>query len=142
MNIMQSSEHNQPDRMEYHSQKVQQHCRVCGKLMVVGGKAASTIYKCQEFAQQLQNAFGITIDAEEDPTTFPSCFCSCCKRTLDKRITAAAQGVPQRCSTVTSNGATTVTRIAWYMYEKVLINVHVGMLTNLFTCRYVSILRS
>ena len=101
INIMQSSENNQPDRMEYHSQKVQQHCRVCGKLMVVGGKAASTIYKCQEFAQQLQDTFGITIDAEEDPTTFPSCFCSSCKRTMDKSITAAAQGVPQRCSTVT-----------------------------------------
>eukprot|EP00731_Ephydatia_muelleri_P013198 Em0007g508a len=84
-------------------------------MMVVGGKAASTIYKCQEFAQQLQDAFGITIDAEEDPTTFPSCFCSCCKRTMDKRITAAAQGVPQRCSTVTFQWSNPVTRIAWHI---------------------------
>lgn len=51
-------------------------------------------------AQQLHDAFGITTDEEEDPATFPSCFCSCCKRTMVTRNTAAATGMPQRCSIV------------------------------------------
>ena len=77
----------------------------------------------------MQDAFGITIDAEEDRTIFPYfCFCSCCMCKMVKRITAADQGVYQDAPLPHSNGATTVMRIAWY--DKVLTS-YICMLTGI-----------
>ena len=77
MNTMQSSENNYTNRMEYHSQKstaaLQGVCEidVCSR--------ESSFYNIQMqgvlHSNCIQDAFGITIDAEDDPTTFPSCFC-------------------------------------------------------------------
>ena len=85
--------------MEYHHHQVQLHCRVCVKRMYDRrANKKGTVYKCEAYTQALQKVFGMAaFQTEEDAMMYPQSFCSSCKRSLQKAMDSAAQGVPYRC---------------------------------------------
>ena len=69
---------------------------VCAKHMYdKKGNKKDTIYQCEAYTPALQ--FGMTIQTEEDAMVYPQHVSSSRKRSLQKAMNAAAQGVPYRC---------------------------------------------
>ena len=65
--------------------KVQERCRVCGRLLVVPKSRWS--YQCTEFAADLHSVFGI--DTHNDAVNIhPLKFCYRCKQVMDRSIQA------------------------------------------------------
>ena len=84
--------------MDYHHHQVQLHCRVCAKRMYDRrGVKKDTAYQCEAYTEALHKVFGVAFQTEEDAMVYPQSFCSSCKRSLQKAMDAAAQGVPYRC---------------------------------------------
>ena len=69
---------------------------MCGnRLTAAKGKKKDAVYKCRDYAANLQAAFHINV-IEDVPGIHPSSFCSCCKHVLDKIICAQHNEVPFR----------------------------------------------
>ena len=74
-----------------HVNKVQERCRVCGRLLVAPrDKKARQSYQCTEFSADLHSVFGI--DTHNDAVNIhPLKFCYRCKQVMDGSILAQCQ---------------------------------------------------
>ena len=74
-----------------HVNKVQERCRVCGRLLVAPrDKKSRRSYQCTEFAADLHSVF--SIDTHNDAINIqPLKFCYRCKQVMDRSILAQCQ---------------------------------------------------
>ena len=83
-----------------HVNKVQERCRVCGRLLVAPrDKKARQSYQCTEFSADLHSVFGI--DTHNDAVNIhPLKFCYRCKQVMDRSILAQCQHSHYTVSTI------------------------------------------
>ena len=83
-----------------HVNKVQEQCRVCGRLLVVPrDKKSRWSYQCTEFAADLHSVFGI--DTHNDAVNIHSLkFCYRCKQVMDGSILAQCHATLSLHSTI------------------------------------------
>ena len=83
-----------------HVNKVQERCRVCGRLLVAPrDKKARQSYQCTEFSADLNLVFGI--DTHNDAVNIhPLKFCYRCKQVMDRSIVAQCQHSHYTVSTI------------------------------------------
>ena len=78
--------------MEYHTEQLAKHCRVCGKRLSKA-KGKSTVYNCCEYTDQLQACFGVDVGKDKEGI-HPKNLCNPCYL-ITKRFAKARQaGVP------------------------------------------------
>jgi hypothetical protein len=82
--------------MDYHTKQLLLHCRVCGHRVVKKTSKKQT-YECKAFAAPLQIAFSINTLAD-NPQVHPEHFCHCCHNSMQRVISARAEGVHHRCA--------------------------------------------
>ena len=124
INIMESSENIQPNRMEYHAQKVQKHCRVCvcsreGSFNHIQMPGVCTAAVCRMRLELL-----LLLKKIQLLFHLASAVAASIQWLIEslQQLKVCLKDAPLS----HSNGATTVMRIAWY--EKIFINVHVACL--------------
>ena len=81
--------------MDYHTKQLLLHCRVCGH-RVMKRKSKRQTYECKAFAAHLQIAFSINT-LTDNPQVHPERFCLCCHHSMQRVISARAEGVHHRC---------------------------------------------
>ena len=74
--------------MEYHTQQLIKHCRVCGKRLCKA-KGKSTVYTCSNHRDQLLACFGMNVSKDKEDT-HPKKFCNPCYL-ITKRFVNASQ---------------------------------------------------
>ena len=74
--------------MEYHTQQLAKHCRICGKRLCKA-KGKSTVYSCSEYKDQLQVCFGIDVGKDREDI-HPKKFCNPCYM-VTKRLANASR---------------------------------------------------
>ena len=111
--------------MDDHREKVQQHCRVCGRFLKDRGEKNRPSYECKVFAKHLHSVFGFDI-THDVPDIHPLFFSYRCKLVIDKSLHAEHHLSPYKSST---------TVYVWQAHNeeccKVLIHVHMYMTMQL-----------
>ena len=109
--------------MEYHQSELQKHCRICGgRLHSSKAKYRATVYQAEAFCNEIQKAFGVTINSDS-PTVHPRSFCKACKVTMGRLLDAKTKGVPYKCS---------IKVYEWgeHMEENCKVLVHFGLVNT------------
>eukprot|EP00731_Ephydatia_muelleri_P002310 Em0001g2310a len=82
--------------MDYHTEQLPLHCRVCGKRLTKSGQKKST-YECKGFADDLLTAFAINTSTDI-AHMHPERFCECCHLSMRRIIYARAEKVHHKCT--------------------------------------------
>ena len=80
------------DTMDYHTQQLSKHCRVCCKTLTKA-KGKCTVYNCADYKDQLLATFGVNLSNDSD-VVHPTNFCSCCYTITKCSAKASQDGVP------------------------------------------------
>ena len=83
--------------MDYHSEQVPLHCRVCGQRLSKYRARKRTKYVCKTFSAELKIAFDIDTSGD-DVNTHPEMFCIKCKLSMERTICAISEGVHHKCT--------------------------------------------
>ena len=85
--------------MEYHTEQLAKHCRICGKRLSKA-KGKSTVYNCCEYTDQLQACFGVDVGKDKEGI-HPQNFCNPCYLITRRSAKARQTGVPYTFTTAT-----------------------------------------
>ena len=85
--------------MDSPREKVQELCRVCGRVLMARRKRRNASYQCTVFSEHLNSVFGIDI-TNDVPDIHPLLFCYQCKQVIDKSVHAQYHLAPYKTSTI------------------------------------------
>jgi hypothetical protein len=78
--------------MDFHTDQLSEHCRVCGKRLSKA-KGRATVYNCIKYKSELLTYFGVDVSQDVEEKHPPS-FCNPCYAATKRADKAAGDGVP------------------------------------------------